>query len=349
MNSISIYGKPSYSYDVLKGRIIETLNSAKLGIALNEFNSVKVFIDENIDSIPAISIDNEIRTIGKSKLEDFASEVQRWILKTDSKSQKIVAGIDLGTTSKNVLTYLINLSKKLGIDLEVVHACHPTIQDSLNISWEETLRRKEIELNQRLNDVRINEKESLNLKARIIQGLAGDVLSKIGLEEKSLILVVGSNPSSKNFKSMLGSVSLSTIKNSKEPVIILPNDLKTSKLEKVAFAAYDIEKDKDSFLKLSNHFGNNFSEIHCITFDNPSYNQEELRSHVLELNPGVQFVFEHLKGSNLLVSINSYCDNQSIDLLASTKLDKSFFQKVFETSFTKELSLDPLIPLLILH
>lgn len=351
MNRISIYGKPSYTYDVLKGRVLETINNANLGIPLGEYNSVKMFIDENIDSIPAVSIDDEIRTIGKSKLEEFIQEVQAWILSEHEAdlTKRIVAGIDLASTGKDVFNYALNLSKNLGFDLELVHACHPTPNQLRNITWDGIIRQKEQKLNDLVFASRIEDNNKIKICNRVIQGLAGDVLATIGSEEENMIMVVGTKPSNKNLKNILGSVSLSTIQHSKIPVIVLPANTSTSKVEKVAFAILDFEKDKQSFLEFNKYMNEAYNELHCITFENPGYPQVEFENFVRTINPSIKLRFTHLSEGSLMDSINQYCLVNEIDLLVTTKLTKGFFKRIFETSLTKELSIEPTIPLLILH
>jgi len=351
MRRISIYGKPSYTYDVLKGRVLETINSARIGVILNEVNSVKKFIDENIDSIPAISVDDEIRTIGKTNLKEFISEVETWILSKHDTSQnvKLVATLDMNESSEAVLSFAANLSRASDLDLELVHACHPIFEEANLNNWDGVVKSKVKELDELIDKIEGKENVGRLIKKNVLQGLAGDVLTEYADKNENALLIFGTKTVKRKFKSFFGSASLSVVKNTKNPFVIVPANPNSKVIKKVAFTVYDVNRDIKSFLKFKEYFNYELDELHFISFDHPIYPIDEIKQFVTEVDPKLKFQFHHIDGIHTIDAVNEFCIAKDIDLLVATKKEKGFFQKLFESSITDQLAEDPKTTLLIIQ
>jgi nucleotide-binding universal stress UspA family protein len=58
---------------------------------------------------------------------------------------------------------------------------------------------------------------------------------------------------------------------------------------------------------------------------------------------------EYLNDPNVVEGLNTYCEKENADLLILTTQQRTFWRTVVHSSITKEMALNPHLPLLVLH
>jgi len=128
---IKIYGTPTSGKRMIKNLVGDILHKAKIPFEISEVHDVTDFIDKNIDSIPAIQVD-EKPIIGLKSNGSFIKSLRdavNHILSIENYGEisKFIIPVDFSNTSVNALSYGHRLATELKAVTKVVHVHDPNI------------------------------------------------------------------------------------------------------------------------------------------------------------------------------------------------------------------------------
>ena len=273
--------------------------------------------------------------------------------------QKILVPTDFSDNALKAVAQACEIAKKTDAVIHLLHVVEPT----LNMATMQT--------DQSGNKVVADKSESLDLSLKAIAEVYPDVkiapflvggsvipsILKYAENENPDLIVMGTKGASGLKKLFIGSVTAGIIGKTNFPVLTVPASYELAKPEAIVFATNQFEKNKElleNFVDLANLFS---IPIHVIVFKDIDgnenadfiYNEEQLNYYLgflKETFPRTVFKGEILEGSDFESAIDAYCVNNTAGIIAMVTYPKSFFEKFFFKSFTKNMAFHSAIPIL---
>lgn len=277
---------------------------------------------------------------------------------------KIFAPTDFSKNANNALSYAIWMADKCNAEIVLCHVVSPEIvtADMPMVSSKLTQQRVE------------GAKEMLKsvVESRLLQYNIGGKLDRIPListctkigsaasiisEHASIInadlIIMGTRDDHDVVDRIFGSVTTAVIGNSKVPVLVIPEDSDIRKINIAAFATK---------VGNSNPF-HIWETIQLLSVFNPTIRvinvQDKSSKSGLTLADIEEYYKENvvmpklsfhelLKDDSIADVIEDFVEDTGIDLLVMYKPQRSFFERLFHRSLTKEISRDTDVPFLIL-
>jgi len=267
--------------------------------------------------------------------------------------KKILVPTDFSPICENALNYAIEIAAKLSSEIILYHvySFHRRIDYDRNYPEDDQPYVREIEKKMS------KEKSSVIDKAR-----AKGVSIRTKVEENNVfylfknkvekndvdLIIMGTKGETGLDRVIFGSVAVTALESSKVPVLVVPPEHKTYKIEKVALATdiKDLSKDVISVLEeLITKFSSELTVLSIIQ------NDEEDRPHKngeLEFQ-GLKTIYKEIEISNTInETINEYVQKNQYDLVCMIRKDKGFFESIFKRSVTKTQVYHTKLPFLVI-
>lgn len=356
IEQVTLYGKPSYQYEIIKHSLINSISKANLNIQLREIQDISSFINLELKKIPAIKYKREIKNLESENVHDFINEVNQWILKKQNygSMKKILVPIDYSETAENALIY----AKGLGVDLngiiKVLHVFHPTAQKYSSSDYDKLLRiEKEKFQNHisQLNKAWIGKKETnILIDSEFKNGLAGNAIIEESENLKNGLIVMGTRKNNQLQKEWLGSVSTELIKKSAAPLLIVPSVAAYTGLKNILICTNDTDLDIEISSEILNLIKTNEPNIHLVHVgENDNYHHQSILKHWQSIYKSEKIQFNKIVHRPDARVLENYCDIYDIDLVVTGRTKKNFFLELIHTSFSRKLAIHSSVPLLVLN
>lgn len=357
MMYITSYFKPSYNYEYLKSKIRNLTEKAGIKVEFEEVTDVNEFLNENLTSIPAFKIDDQIVVKSKGQdLKSFALELEYRILKKRNfgKLQKIIVPTDFSETSKNAIRYANELNKNLKGVIQLMHIFNPKVKKLDGVLSVDPLESKnKMDELESLADEMRNSK--FNQPGAIVDTIfesgfpADKILQLINSIENSL-LVMGNTGASGWMKKFFGSVSTKIAQESKIPSLFVPDGCKFRPYKNIVYCTSDLQLDAVVFTQVIDFALNFDTTIHLVHIHNDdNYDERAVLRMWEHFYPKGKLNYAQLKASDTNNVLQEYVEEQEIDLVALSNKNRSLFSRFFKRSFTKEVTKSAQVPTLILH
>jgi len=183
-------------------------------------------------------------------------------------------------------------------------------------------------------------------------GNADEQIENYLSQNKHNLMLIGTKGKSNISDMLFGSVSQKIIRQTNLPVLAIPQHATFEQIEHIAFAT-DLKEMEgqalaqlDDFAKL---FDANFHFIHIIQEATRSFQSTKtnFKLSVDEVLGEDQFDIISIKNVDVIEGLNSYTQQNDVDIIALLRHQKSNLNKLFTISYTEKLSKHSKIPVLI--
>lgn len=271
-------------------------------------------------------------------------------------SKKIIVPTDFSENAFNAAKYACQLAINQGYSIHILH-CY----NSETTIFDEKMNEKEAITPLLRGDLIMKEwKDSLlrdfptvNLDTECREGLITDVLPKIALTPSFSLIVMGSNGLQKKDSPMFGSTTSQIATVSHIPVIAVPNDLHRDKIAKTAILTNFIDDELESLKEFTSLVGttDELDIIHVYqNSDDLSVIEEKINQWASKIknivsNTQINTILKPINYSNNKLDtigevVNNTINEKQYDLVIVTKTRKSFFERWFSRSISKEVILE---------
>jgi nucleotide-binding universal stress UspA family protein len=189
-------------------------------------------------------------------------------------------------------------------------------------------------------------------------GLAKDEILSIASEITPEMVIMGTRGADKKNTPLLGSITETSIRKLKVPVLAIPENYQFSDKKNTDRLIYLTDFDESDFLsikKLMRFAQYSKTEIHCIHIGPRSdkweilkmeglkdyfqkvYHKEFVECHILDNKP------------DLLQSLDKYVQENKINMISLTHRQRNLLDKILKPSLTKKIFYHSHIPLLVFH
>lgn len=263
--------------------------------------------------------------------------------------KKILLPTDFSDNALNALQYAIELWGLSDTEYTLLNTyVEPSSNTSMVVSMTKIMK-KESEMGLERLKEQLNEKYGSQFNVKTISHY-GDVVSVMNKLYNDLgfeCAAIGSKGTSVLDTMFYGSNTLNAVKSAEIPLLIVPVEKTYLPITSVALAWDEQEKTSDSaFKSLSSFIGDTGANLHVVTVHRDKI-ENGLTDHVKIGENTVKI--DRIVSEDPSLGIQKYVAEHDIDILTLIKRHRSFIDRLFHNSVTKEISMKNNVPLFILH
>lgn len=266
----------------------------------------------------------------------------------------ILLSTDFSENSMNAVRYAIDLWGTEDVHYTLLNCYHEPGNTSVVVSLTDFMK-KESQLGLRRNQEQLEEQygEALHLGILSHYGDLVSVMNKLSKQQKYSYAVIGAKGASRLESWLLGSNTINVVKFVDMPLLIVPVNKTYSPLGKVALAADYAHMHElghlDPLITLVKDTDAELMIVHVGATERSNY-EEALEGFDLHTRlEGIRHSFHAEVSEDVVEGIKLFAQENKVDVLSLVKRHRSFMDRLFHNSVTKELSLMTETPLLILH
>lgn len=279
--------------------------------------------------------------------------------------KKILVPTDFSNTANNAYLYALHMANNLDLKLYVLYsyltpilsATHAGQPESLQALYEEIELSKFDSFKKNVNILRdLATENNLNPDDIVFlfeEGPLVNSIKKIVASEDIYAIVMGTTGASGISETMIGTNTVDVIKSVNKPVLAIPTEAKFKAIKKVVFTTLFRDKDKAALQEIVKIGEKIPFEIYCIhVINDTNYLPDVLIQSdewsKLHNNANLEFVFLEKNGT-IENTVNKFLDENNIDVLAIVKRNRSFFDKLINSSLSNKFVFHAQIPIWVFH
>jgi nucleotide-binding universal stress UspA family protein len=273
----------------------------------------------------------------------------------------ILVPTDFSKNAENALHFAIALAKQQKATLILLHAYQMPVAVSpvpFNLLILEKEEAKQDATNKlRTLSAQIDHAGGVSYEYLLEEGDAVEVISNIVKEKNVDLIVMGSKGASGLAGVIFGGVATSVIEKASCPVMAIPERTSLNKpIKKITYAT-DYQKNDTrvigKIIELAEPIRAQVNIIHIskdgISSDEESKLMSQFMKKVNDVISYNNLSFQMLHGQDVEEQLEKYIADNSTDILILSTHHRSFFDRLFEKSITKDLTLKATIPLVAFH
>lgn len=344
--------------------------------------------EENIDNqlseakaVKAAELDGyRIKVRGKDRkkaldiLEIFSKNYGVETLEGDTFSkeiERILVPVDFSKNSINACQYAIGIAEKLHAEIMLMHSYFFPVINSIDygdgLSYVVNINDTISEIAEKAKDQLMELYESLGkqiekqgcanvkLNFTLTNGNPANEIVNVYHKYMPDIIIMGTRGNTIEKREHFGSVSATTIRETKVPVLAVPEVSNYSEVGRtnILFATNFDEADYKALEKLMTLIYSFDVKIHLVHIgerdDEKIEKIEQLNTVFNNLYPGYEFECHIIENKNVLKSLEAFTSEKNIDIIAITTHKRNFISRIFYSGMTKKILFQTNTPLLVFH
>lgn len=356
---ITVLGTGSSSHQMVSFIIKKFMEKARIPFDLKEDTDVASFLEKGLSSVPCVHFDGDYLPVySNGQFNKSLRKAIKHILKKQNfgDMEKIIIPVDFSDVSTNAFMFGHRMATDIEAVVKALHVYLPTSKELYESTVVEVdfmeMRRSQLE----------------NFVSKFDKDWAGDIMTtsiidgefRTGFPGEEILdsiednaaemIVMGTTGDSGAIKKWFGSVSTKIMNESPCPVLLVPENAGYKGINNIMYAFDDIDLDKvllDQLVQFSLKFDATLHLVHVddVESTDPGYYLKELLS---EKYPENKIKICSLYNEDVTEALEEYSKANSIDLIAMGTKNRSFFDRIFHKSVTREMALHTELPLLIL-
>ncbi len=277
-----------------------------------------------------------------------------------STMKKILFPTDFSDAATNAFVHALEFAKVVNAELILLHTFEIPVYDSQFFPENYASIYSSIELAKfemfkdeipKLRQIAAERKlEDIVIKHRLMDGDLIYNLKNAVEEDQVDFVIMGTNSASDWTKFFTGSNTESVISGVEVPVLCIPIDAKYRKVKTIGFTTRYREKDKKELkkiLKIAKKTGAKVKSLYVKT-SNSDVSEETRKEWEKEFSEeNVEFLV--LPSDDVKETILDFILYKDIDVLTTITHKRSFFESLFDSSFSKKIAKEVTIPILVMH
>ncbi|MBK8292810.1 MAG: universal stress protein [Flammeovirgaceae bacterium] len=270
--------------------------------------------------------------------------------------KRILIPTDFSTNANNALEYAAEISSLAGAAITLLHVYTPAVSSNSVISallTDEVMDAKKDALTKLgvLQNTLETEFPGINCKTEVAVGEAVKEILTIARTHEIELIIMGTLGATNLTRTLFGSNTASVIERSDCPVLCIPAGCTFQAPERILFATNFSYDDIQGILKLiplANAFKSEVVVGHINTSTDENSEDASMDKFVAEvkLATGYERISQKIVSDhNVSMGLDLIVQESNIDLLALATHRRNFFEKFYNPSLTKKISLYTKIPI----
>lgn len=267
--------------------------------------------------------------------------------------EKIMATTDFSSASTNAVRYAAALAKAFQSKLLVAHIFDDN-DAAIEGELDENTEMKNLHLDYIKGRVDINLNEhDIDIKGIVSKGITTDEIQQIATNEQASLIVMGMKGRGQT-RLPMGSNTLKMIGKTNIPLLVIPEGAVFTPINSMVIALDFADRGKvanfPQLKKLMKHFNPQISVLNIQKKNSPmSADFIASKSATYRIWKDYNPKFHILEDKDVDLGINHFLSDHPAELLVMISKKKGFFEKIFSKSYTKSMTRQIDIPLLIVH
>lgn len=274
--------------------------------------------------------------------------------------KKILFPTDFSDCATNAFVHALEFAKLVNAELILLHTFEIPVYDSQFFPENYAAIYSSIELAK----FEVFKDEIPKLRAIAEERNLGDIVIKHRLMDGDLIynlrnaveednvdfVIMGSSGVTDWTKFFLGSNTSAVISEIKVPVLCIPADTKFKKIKTIGFTTRYREKDKAELRKVLDIAKKTNAKVKSLYVKTSSSDVSDVTIKEWEkefANENIEFLV--LPSDEVKETILDFILYKDIDVLTTITHKRSFFEGLFDSSFTKKIAKEVSVPVLVMH
>ncbi|KAF2080049.1 universal stress protein [Flavobacterium sharifuzzamanii] len=274
--------------------------------------------------------------------------------------KKILFPTDFSDAATNAFVHALEFAKVVNAELILLHTFeipvydsqffpenYASIYSSIELAKFETFKDEIPKLRTIAAERNL---EDIVIKHRLMDGDLIYNLKNAVEEDNVDFVIMGTNSASDWTKFFTGSNTESVISGVEVPVLCVPIDAKYKKVKTIGFTTRYREKDKKELkkvLKIAKKTDAKVKSLYVKTSNSDV--TEEIRKEFEKEFTGENVEFLVLPSDDVKETILDFVLYKDIDILTTITHKRSFFESLFDSSFSKKIAKEVTIPILVMH
>lgn len=264
--------------------------------------------------------------------------------------KKILFPTDFSPASINAFSYAVSLANALDAEIELINVYripmttvpevpHPGILQETNRVQKEIAMKK-------MSEMMVEYGGGVEMKQTPIYGIfVADEIADYANDNNCDLVVMGTKGEHGALEKFVGTTTTDVTLKAPCAVLAIPEGAEFDKLDSLAFAT-DYKHDREAILSMHNFADKVGAEIHVIHAKKEEEQTEQnTEIDVYETRKFTDFTVIHDR--SIEEGIDAFIAEKNVDILAMYLPHRKLWERLFHTSFTKEMVFHTNIPLLI--
>lgn len=273
----------------------------------------------------------------------------------------ILLPTDFSSTADNALNYALTLAKKQNIKIILLHVYQvpaPIAEVPFGVLNEERLALKANSENKIKNlEMRIQHAGGISYECLVEEGAAVDTILKVAKEKKVDLIVMGATGETSLVGVIFGSVSLKVMEKAQCPVMTVPQHMTISKeIKRITFATDYHQSDLAAIDKASEIAAATNAQLNILHISDAVIGADEekalMKNFMEKVKSATSYFnlsFQIIHAYNVEKRLEQYVEDESTDMLMMATHYRTFFDRLFSRSMTKEVALNTKVPVVAFH
>lgn len=189
--------------------------------------------------------------------------------------------------------------------------------------------------------------EGVSYKTKSLKGDPVNAIAKYYKKIEADLIIVGTQGEQNDPEIFLGPVSGGLLKQTKFPILIIPNNYQIEKIDKILFALKSmVINDPDKLIPLKFLLKKFNAQLQILQIKTPDITPEDLV--VSDKIKKLKAPIEYTEAENIYQGLTEYITNTDFDLVCVMRRRRKFLELLFTRSLTKKDTLNSPVPMLIL-
>lgn len=280
-----------------------------------------------------------------------------------SQVKKILFPTDFSPTAQNAFKHCLILADYYQAKIEVLHVVFPeyAAMDVPVVSMATTREKVDaaVPVMHSFLELGLSQTQALytfqaipRVEEKVEIGIAIGTIVKLANEHDVDLIMMGTKGSHNTLEKAFGSVSTGVIEQAKCPVMLIPEFAQWKPTHIVAYASDLSESDPYHFWKAAEMLTPFHPLLHVINIHKGDAHDQiaidELKKIFSNNTPAVQISFHQEKHDSITDGLEVFVDNYGVDLLVMYSPHRSWVERWFHHSQTRNVAFTTRIPLLVI-
>lgn len=280
-----------------------------------------------------------------------------------SQVKKILFPTDFSPTAQNAFKHCLILADYYQAKIEVLHVVFPeyAAMDVPVVSMATTREKVDaaVPVMHSFLELGLSQTQALytfqaipRVEEKVEIGIAVGTIVKMANEHDADLIMMGTKGSHNTLEKAFGSVSTGVIEQAKCPVMLIPEFAQWKPTHIVAYATDLSESDPYHFWKAAEMLTPFHPLLHVINIHKGNAHDQiaidELKKIFSNNTPAVKISFHQEKHDSITDGLEVFVDNYGVDLLVMYSPHRSWVERWFHHSQTRDVAFTTRIPLLVI-
>lgn len=270
---------------------------------------------------------------------------------------RILIPTDFSAVANNALNFAIDLAKKTGAHIHVLHVKHVPIMDASfpAETYQNYLDEIDNAAKKGMEEIEKNMLKTSGVKydMQTVMGFVNDELQYFVKKYDVDLIVMGTTGASGLQEIFIGSNAASVVSKSEVPVMVIPPSATHSDFKHILYSSDYNEPEFPAVSRLiyfADLYHSKITVLHVKTeYDFYMNTERNFFKRNRENISHHDITVVNMDKIETIDAINQLIDEKKVDLLVLAKHNRSWFDRLFHRSFSKRMAFHTKIPLLVLN